>query len=274
MKENESLGGTVQRLSKKEEVELLRKIKKGDRESQEKFLKMNQGLVISIAKKYAFSPDILEDLISEGNLGLLEAIRKFDFNKNTRFGTYAYFWVKRYIKRALANETFKVPEKIQKSKTKYKNLVEQFKLRNNRYPENSEIASLLNLDLDTFLKYKPYFEATRIAPDFRDENDEDYNIFDITDFEAGKRKWDRMILDKEIINKLFERVKEKNKRVKIETWLKALKLHYGIDNGNPRSYKEIADELGITRQRVHQIIKNCLKYLNREIKEMRNEGVI
>lgn len=274
MKKKETLTEMLQKPTKKEEVELLKKIKKGDREAQEKFLKMNQGLVISIAKKYTFSSDIMDDLISEGNLGLLEAIRKFDSKKRTRFGTYAYFWIKRYIMRALANSSFKVPEKIKKRKTKYKNLIEQFKLINNRYPENSEIASSLNLDLQTFLKYKPYFEATRISPDFRDKNDEDYNIFETTDFESGKRKWYRTLLDKEIINKLFERLKEKNQRVKIDMWLNALKLHYGIDNGTPRTYKEIAKELGITRQRVHQIIKNCIKHLNREIKEMKNEGII
>ncbi|MCX7705099.1 MAG: sigma-70 family RNA polymerase sigma factor, partial [bacterium] len=226
------------------------------------------------AKKYAFSRDNIDDLISEGNLGLLEAIRKFDFRKHTRFGTYAYFWVKRYIMRALSSESFKVPEKIQKIKTKYKSLMEQFILSNNRYPDNAEIASLLNLDLKTFLKYKPYFEATRITPDFTDDKNENYDIFEVKDFDSGKRKWDRTLLDKEIINVLFERLKEKNKRVKIDVWVKALKLHYGIDDGNPRSYKEISKELRISRQRVHQIIKNCLKHLNKEIKEMKNEGII
>ncbi|MCM8789234.1 MAG: sigma-70 family RNA polymerase sigma factor, partial [Candidatus Omnitrophica bacterium] len=95
---------------KRDELELLKKIKRGEKNAQEKFIKMNQGLVVSIAKKYAFTPDILDDLISEGNIGLLEAIKKFDSRKHTKFGTYAYFWIKRYIMRAIAKESFKVPE--------------------------------------------------------------------------------------------------------------------------------------------------------------------
>ncbi|MCM8815867.1 MAG: sigma-70 family RNA polymerase sigma factor, partial [Candidatus Omnitrophica bacterium] len=87
----------LKRLDRKEELELLKRIKRGEKNAQEKFIKMNQGLVVSIAKKYAFNPHTLDDLISEGNIGLLQAIRKFDPKKHTRFGTYAYFWIKRYI---------------------------------------------------------------------------------------------------------------------------------------------------------------------------------
>ncbi len=256
------------------ELELLEKIKNGDLYALEKFMKINQGLVVSIAKKYAFNPNIMDDLISEGNIGLLEAVKKFKPEKHTRFGTYAYFWVKRYIMRAIANKTFRVPEKIQKMKIKYKNLIEKIKLEKNRYPENSEMASLLKIDLPTFLKYKPYFEATMISPVFKDREDENYELFDIRDFGTDSNRWDRMLIDKEIINKLFERLKNKNKRIKTDIWIKVLKLHFGIDNGIPRSYKEIAKEMGMSRQRIHQIVKNCLKYLNNEIKEMKNEGII
>jgi len=176
--------------------------------------------------------------------------------------------------RAIANKTFRVPEKIQKMKIKYKNLIEKIKLEKNRYPENSEMASLLKIDLPTFLKYKPYFEATMISPVFKDREDENYELFDIRDFGTDSNRWDRMLIDKEIINKLFERLKNKNKRIKTDIWIKVLKLHFGIDNGIPRSYKEIAKEMGMSRQRIHQIVKNCLKYLNNEIKEMKNEGII
>ncbi|MGB9643408.1 MAG: sigma-70 family RNA polymerase sigma factor [Candidatus Ratteibacteria bacterium] len=257
-----------------EELELLQKIKQGDREAQEKFMKMNQGLVVSLARKYAFSNDILQDLISEGNIGLIEAIKKFDPKKHARFGTYAYFWVRRYIMRAISGGSFKVPEKILKLKTKYKNLVEKFKLEENRYPTNTEMAALLKLDVPTFLKYKPYFESTKISPSFQDTEDENYDLFDITNFEYGKKKWDNILVDRDILNKLFERLQKKTKSGSIDLWLKALKLHYGIDNGNPKSYKEIAKEMGLSRQRIHQIIKTCLKHLHNEIKEMKNEGII
>ncbi|MCM8821312.1 MAG: sigma-70 family RNA polymerase sigma factor [Candidatus Omnitrophica bacterium] len=258
----------------KEELELLKRIKRGEKNAQEKFIKMNQGLVFSIAKKYAFAPNTLDDLISEGNIGLLEAIKKFNPKKHTRFGTYAYFWIKRYIMRAIIDESFKVPEKIHKLKTKYKDIVQKIKMEKNRYPRDSEMSAMLNLDLEKFLKYKPYFESTKISPTFQDKEDENYDIFEITDFESSKKKWDRMLSDKDLLNRLFERLKKRNKRLQIDLWIKILKMHYGIDNGNPKTYKEIASELGITRQRVHQIVKNCLRYLNKEIKEMKNEKAI
>jgi RNA polymerase primary sigma factor len=78
------------------EITLLKRIKKGDKKAKEQFVKENQGLVIYLAKMYAFTPDILPDLIAEGNIGLLKAVDKFDIRKNEKFGTYAYFWIKRF----------------------------------------------------------------------------------------------------------------------------------------------------------------------------------
>ncbi|HOJ30422.1 MAG TPA: sigma-70 family RNA polymerase sigma factor [bacterium] len=274
MKNKISTGKILKKPSRIEELELLKKIKQGDRDAQEKFMKMNQGLVVSIARRYAFSNDILEDLISEGNIGLIEAIKKFDPKKHARFGTYAYFWVRRYIMRAMSTSSFKVPEKIKKLKTKYKNVIEKVKLEENRCPTNTEMASLLKLDVPTFLKYKPYFESTKISPFFQDSENEDYDLFDITNFTSSKKQWDSILVDKDILNKLFRRLQKKIKSGSIDIWLKALKLHYGIDDGIPRSYKEIAEQMGFSRQRVHQIIKTCLKHLHNEIKEMKNERII
>ncbi|MCM8760133.1 MAG: sigma-70 family RNA polymerase sigma factor, partial [Candidatus Omnitrophica bacterium] len=78
------------------EVKLLDLIKKGNRKAKEQFIKKHQRLVMSLAKKYAFTPDILQDLLAEGNMGLLRAVEKFDASKKVKFGTYAYFWVKRF----------------------------------------------------------------------------------------------------------------------------------------------------------------------------------
>ncbi|MGB9678092.1 MAG: sigma-70 family RNA polymerase sigma factor, partial [Candidatus Ratteibacteria bacterium] len=77
-----------------EEKEIIKRIREGDKKLEAQFIKKNQGLVFHIAKKYAFTPEILHDLISEGNMGLLKAIEKFDFRRKVKFGTYAYFWIK------------------------------------------------------------------------------------------------------------------------------------------------------------------------------------
>jgi len=148
----------------------------------------------------------------------------------------------------------------------------------NRYPTENEIASLLNLDLKSFLRYKIYFETTMILPFMYGNVDNELDIFDIKSPEKNSDDWDKMLTDKDFLNILFKRLiekfKKKNKTVFVERWIYALKLHYGLENGNCYSYKEIAEKMNISRQRVHQIIKTCMKYLHQEIKEMKNEGII
>ncbi len=263
--------------NRKLEIQLLEQARKGSKEARDMLVEMNQGLVFSIARKYAFLRDNLADLTAEGNMGLLKAIEKYDPKKHAKFGTYAYFWVKRYIMRAIMDQMLTAPENVQKLRTKYRDALEKFKIEKNRYPKDSEMASILKLDLKTFSRYKMYFKTTKVPEFVQGEEDEDINMIDSLEIKSVEKtgmKWEKILRDKDLLNTLFERIKKKNRRISIEKRLYALKLHYGIENGNALSYKEIAKKMGITRQRVHQMIKTCIKYLHEEIKEMKNERII
>lgn len=259
-----------------EERKIIERIRKGDTKLKEKFTKKNQGLVIHIAKKYAFSPEILQDLIAEGNMGLLKAIEKFDCRKRVKFGTYAYFWIKRFILRAIMKEfeILKIPERYHELNEKMEEIKRNYNLKYGRDPTDIEMAKELKIPVSIYRKLKKYSEPiTIISSDFYN-GEKEIDLFDIVDLthnRKGEGMWD-ILRRKDILNKIFERLKNKEKRAKVDIWFKVLKLHFGLENGILYSYKEIAEKLGVTRQRIHQIMKISLKKLRKEWEEMKNEG--
>lgn len=263
-------------LTRDDELAYLKKIKNRDRKAFEDFMRLNQGLVISLARKYAFSYEMLPDLIAEGNLGLIRAIEKFNPAKNTKFGTYAFFWIKRFILRSIMNQFdfFRVPEHVQELRDKYLDFVQRYKLEKNRFPTEKEISGELKIPDDVLSKIKKHLEHFKISPVLKANGEETFDIFEITDFNNDRHAWTRLLQDKELLEKLFGRLRKKEKKANISMWLNVIKLHFGLDNEPAYSYKEIADKMGITRQRVHQIIKICLKKLKIEYREMKDERII
>lgn len=258
-----------------DERKIITKIRKGDKELKEKFIKKNQGLVYHIAKKYSFSPEILPDLIAEGNIGLLKAIEKFDFRKKVKFGTYAYFWIKRFVLRALMKEfeILKVPERYHDFKEKMDEINNIYNLKFGRNATDEEIAKELKIPVSVVKKLKKYSEEFKIISSDFYNGEKDVDLFDIIDTNHKKtdKSWE-ILRNKDLLNKIFDRIRKKEKRANVEIWFKVLKLYYGLENGVQYSYKEIANQLGVTRQRIHQIKKLCLKRLKEEWEEMKNEG--
>lgn len=141
------MGKRVNQSVLEDEKSIIARIKKGDIKAKDEFIKKNQGLVIHIAKRYAYSPEILPDLIAEGNMGLLRAIEKFDLKKNVKFGTYAYFWIKRFILRAIMKEfeILKIPEKYHELKEKIEEVNNKYNLKYGRDATDEELARELKL---------------------------------------------------------------------------------------------------------------------------------
>ncbi len=257
-----------------DEIEIIKKIRKGDRKAKEQFARDNQGLVIYLAKRYAFSPDILPDLIAEGNMGLLKAIDKFDFKRKVKFGTYAYFWIKRFIIRAIMKEfeVLKIPERYQEFNDRVEELKKDYMFKNGRYPTDAEIAKTLSLPPEIVKKLKKYGSHVRIISSDYFDGEKQVDLFEVVDFNRKNEQglWE-VLRNKDILEKIFDRLKEKEKRANIEIWLKVLELYYGLGGSVQRSYKEISKELDVSRQRVHQIKKICLQKLKREWKLMKKE---
>ena len=258
-----------------DERKIITRIRKGDKKLREEFIKKNQGLIIHIAKKYAFSNEILPDLIAEGNMGLMRAIEKFDFRKKVKFGTYAYFWIKRFVLRALMKEfeILKIPERYHEFKEKMDEVNNAYNLKFGRDATDEELAKELKLPLNIVKKFKKYSEDLTIISSDYYNGEKDVDLFELIDTTGKKtEKFWEILRNKDILDKIFERIKKKEKRANVDVWCKVLKLHYGLENGIQYSYKEIAKKLGVTRQRVHQIKKICLKKLRKEWEEMKNEG--
>jgi RNA polymerase primary sigma factor len=257
-----------------EEKEIIKRIRRGDKKLKEEFIKKNQGLVYHIAKKYAFSPEILSDLITEGNVGLLKAIEKFDFKKNVKFGTYAYFWIKRYILRTIMREfeILKIPERYHEFKEKLDEINNLYNLKYGRDATDEEIAKEMKIPVSIVKKFKKYSDKITIIPSEFHKEDEDIDLFEIIDKNHKKTEtlWE-IFRNKDLLNKIFERIKEKEKRANVDMWFEVLKLHYGIENGIQYSYKEIAKKFGVSRQRIHQIKKIALKKLKEEWKKIKKE---
>ncbi|HOL22065.1 MAG TPA: sigma-70 family RNA polymerase sigma factor [bacterium] len=256
------------------EIKLLERIKKGDMEAKEQFVKENQGLVVYLAKKYAFTPDILPDLIAEGNMGLLKAVDKFDAKKKVKFGTYAYFWIKRFIIRAIIREfeVLKIPERYQELKDKVEEVKREYMFKKGEIPTDKEIAESLNLPVEVLKKLKRYTSQVRvISSDFYD-GEKQVDLFDVMDFSKREELnvWE-ILRNKDLLKSIFDRLREKEKKANVEMWLKVLEMYYGLDGKVPLSYKEISKELNVSRQRIHQVKKTCLQKLAREWRKMKKE---
>lgn len=264
----------IKNISLEDEIKIIKRIRKGDRKAKEQFARDNQGLVIYLAKRYAFSPDILPDLIAEGNMGLLKAIDKFDFKKNVKFGTYAYFWIKRFIIRAIMKEfeVLKIPERYQEFRERVEEMKKDYMFKNGRYPTDREIAKTLKLPPEIVKKLKKYASQVRIISSDYYDGEKQVDLFEVVDFSRkGEQGLWEVLRNKDILEKIFDRMKKKEKRANIEIWLKVLELYYGLGGGVQRSYKEISKELDVSRQRVHQIKKICLQKLKKEWRLMKKE---
>ncbi|MBN1445642.1 MAG: sigma-70 family RNA polymerase sigma factor [Candidatus Omnitrophica bacterium] len=250
-----------------DEVKTIKLIRKGDRKAKEQFTRDNQGLVIYIAKKYAYSSDILPDLIAEGNMGLLKAIDKFDSKRNVKFGTYAYFWIKRFIIRAIMREfeVLKIPERYQEFRDRVEEMKRDYMFKNGRNPTDAEIAKSLKLPPEIVKKLRKYAAHVRVISSDYYDGEKQVDLFDVVDFSKKEEQglWE-VLRNKDILEKIFERIKKREKRANIGIWLRVLELYYGLDGGIQRSYKEISEELDVSRQRVHQIKKICLQKLKAE----------
>jgi RNA polymerase primary sigma factor len=269
------MGKTLNNKTKlEEEKEIIKKIRKGDKKLEEEFVKKNQGLIYHIAKKYAFTPEMLSDLITEGNVGLLKAIEKFNLKKNVKFGTYAYFWIKRYILRALLKgfEILKIPERYYEFKERLDEINNLYNLKYGRDATDEEIAKEMKIPKNIIKKFKKYSDKITIIPSELRDEDKNIDLFEIIDKNHKKTEvlWE-VFRNKDLLNKIFERIKEREKRANVEIWFKILKLHYGIENGIQYSYKEIAKKFGLSRQRVHQIKKIAFEKLKEEWEKMKKE---
>jgi RNA polymerase primary sigma factor len=255
--------GQVKLLTPQEEIELAARIKKGDKKAREQMIKANLRLVVKIARDYEGIGLPLLDLISEGNIGLMKAVERFDPAKGGKLSTYGSWWIKQSIKRALANQskTIRLPvhlvDKISKMRRTSMRMQEEL----GREPTDEELGGELGITASRVSQMR--MAAIRPASLDAPIGDEDSNNFaEVVQDESADTPYEQLE-EKTVTRMLQEMVKTLDPR---EATI--LRSRFGLDGGPQKTLEEVGEKFGVTRERVRQIQNIALRKLRKMIEKM------
>jgi len=253
-------------LTKKEEEELITKARRGSKKARRRVINSNLKLVVNIAKHYSHFGLSLMDLIAEGNIGLMKAIDKFNVKKGYRFSTYAAWWIRQAITRALIDQgkTIRIPVYMSELISKCKKEKERLRQKLNREPSRGELAKRMKLPPDKISEIEMWMgkKASLEAPvgDSGESQLSDFIKADgYMDTEATIAKFFRHERVLELLNSISEREKE------------VLDSRFGITTGKPSTLAEVAKKLNVSRERIRQIEESALKKLKRFVIEQQKK---
>ncbi|MCQ2404502.1 MAG: RNA polymerase sigma factor RpoD [Clostridia bacterium] len=248
--------GRVPLLSPDEEVELARRIMDGDESAKQRLSEANLRLVVSIAKRYVGRGMSFLDLIQEGNLGLIKAVEKFDYTKGFKFSTYATWWIRQAITRAIADQarTIRIPVHMVETINKVKKTSSILLHKNGHEPTAEEIAEELGLEVSRVREImRVAQEPVSLETPIGEEEDSHLGDFIPDDEAPAPADAASHMLLKETLTGVLETLTPREAKV--------LRLRFGLEDGRPRTLEEVGKEFDVTRERIRQIEAKALRKL-------------
>jgi len=254
--------GQVKLLTPAEEIVLAKRIQRGDEAAREHMIKANLRLVVKIARDYEGLGLPLLDLINEGNMGLMTGVERFDHKRGAKLSTYAAWWIKQNIKRALANQsrTIRLPVHVVDRLAHMRRAEVKLRETLDREPSDEELADELGLDQRRVQRYRDASRAP-VSLDSPVGDDESSRIADVVADPNAVAPFDRVVLetDTELVREVLATLNERESSI--------LTLRFGLKDGNPKTLEEIGEKLGVTRERIRQIQDQALKKLRVKMEE-------
>ena len=248
--------GRVPLLSAEEEIELATRMAQGDKYARKRLSEANLRLVVSIAKRYVGRGMQFLDLIQEGNLGLIKAVEKFDYTKGYKFSTYATWWIRQAITRAIADQarTIRIPVHMVETINKVKKTNSQLLHQNGRDPSAEEIADVLNMPVEKVREIlRVAQEPVSLETPIGEEEDSHLGDFIPDDDALAPADAASMLLLKEQLEEVLNTLTDREAMV--------LRLRFGLEDGHPRTLEEVGSTFGVTRERIRQIEAKALRKL-------------
>ena len=255
--------GQTDLLTRAEEVALAKRIKKGDKKARERMIKANLRLVVKIARDYEGLGVPLLDLISEGNIGLMKAVERFDPSRGAKFSTYSSWWIKQAIRRGLSNQskTIRLPvhvvDKLSHLRRAENRLFDEF----GREATAEELGAELGMDVKRVEQYrKAAFTPASLDAPLGDDGSN--RVADIVADEKAETPYEQLegVADVQLIREIVETLSPREKTI--------LQLRFGLDGSDEQTLEEVGRKFGLTRERIRQLQESALQKLRKKIADL------